>query len=580
MNEKLTINYSKQKHKSLKLQHNTWDGKRKIRVGYISPDLRHHAVGITIQNMFSYHDKSKFEILAFSCYEESNDEITAKIKESVDEFVEIFDKDVVVAAKKINEHKPDILIDLGLFTAYARMDVFALRPAPISVAWLGLASTTGSRFYDYVIGDHVVVLPEHEKFYAEKIVRMPHSYHIFDHKQYYPYTPQRQPITRNQYASSLPEDLSNPPVFFCNYANNYRLDPYIFHRWLTIIKKTPHSTLILKYYNEESMNNLLDVIKEKYPELVFDGNPQKDWPKVIFHRGGGQDHIAMKTVCDIHLDVPKYNGHSTSGDLLWGGVPILTEPLTTMASRAAASFATTSGIQKMAVAQSPDDYVSKAVYYGTNKEELAKVRSKLEAERMENPLFDTFLFTKHLEDAFTQMMKLEFIEESDPKSIDVNNLINKYGAKAMKLMNEKQNEQQEDKQDDEQGGNEENNEDQKEQDQKQEEVVADKVGPKDIVQVIAEKKIELVKAELELLEKQKGDQAMPEQTKAKEIPKKDTEKMLDKLLGKNAQEGAQILKNLFKTDRKPGAELNPNAAQREDGEDNMGLNDAKIILPK
>jgi len=200
------------RRKTETLETPVWDGKRRIRVGYISPDIRHHAVGIQIQSMFEYHNRSEFEIFVFSCYEGSShsDEIYQKIKRNIDHMVDVHEADVYQAAKKINSHQVDILIDIGLFTAYARMDVFALRPATISAAWLGLATTTGSKFYDYIIADPFVVLPEHEQFYSEKIVALPHSYHIFDHKQYYPFTPKADTIKSEYFHTPIPKDTSPP----------------------------------------------------------------------------------------------------------------------------------------------------------------------------------------------------------------------------------------------------------------------------------------------------------------------------------------------------------------------------------
>eukprot|EP01117_Protostelium_nocturnum_P020129 TRINITY_DN8928_c0_g1_i1.p1 TRINITY_DN8928_c0_g1~~TRINITY_DN8928_c0_g1_i1.p1 ORF type:complete len:696 (+),score=160.97 TRINITY_DN8928_c0_g1_i1:96-2183(+) len=417
----------KSTHPSLPI--NSWDGKRKIRVGYLSPDIRLHAVGVQIQSMFGYHDKEQFEILIFSCNKDSHDRLTEKMRNAADEFYEVYEKDVYEAAKIVNDAKPDILIDLGLYTAYSRMDVMALRPAPIQVAWLGLAATTGSRFYDYIIADPFVITPEFEPYYIEKPVIMPHSYHIFDHKQNYPVPPMRMKIERSHFHSTLPSDIHRPPFLYCNHANNYRLDPYIIHRWVEIIKRVPDSVLVFKHHSDDSTRNMEKYMNDTYPELHAN-HDSESWPRYIFHKGGGHNHIDMKTICDIFLDIPKYNGHSTSGDMLWGGIPLITEPLTTMASRAAASFAISSGIAEVSIANSGQEYIDKAVYYGIHRDEIEAARKKLEDERMINPLFDTFLFTKHLEDAYKQMMDIEYNQQKKPRKIIVNNLIKTHGAEA------------------------------------------------------------------------------------------------------------------------------------------------------
>eukprot|EP01117_Protostelium_nocturnum_P013800 TRINITY_DN5192_c0_g1_i4.p1 TRINITY_DN5192_c0_g1~~TRINITY_DN5192_c0_g1_i4.p1 ORF type:complete len:153 (-),score=32.86 TRINITY_DN5192_c0_g1_i4:8-466(-) len=147
-------------------------------------------------------------------------------------------------------------------------------------------------------------------------------------------------------------------------------------------------------------------------------------------RGGGMDHIHQKSICNLYIDIPKYNGHSTSGDMLWAGVPVLTLPLESMASRAAASFIKTSGIPEL-IADSWEDYEEKAVWLSSFPPEYFAFRKKIEDERMTNPLFDTFLFVKHLEEAFEEMMRIRYAEKSNPRHFQVQNLQSTFGAKQL-----------------------------------------------------------------------------------------------------------------------------------------------------
>ncbi|PRP73842.1 putative UDP-N-acetylglucosamine-peptide N-acetylglucosaminyltransferase [Planoprotostelium fungivorum] len=417
--------------KGNKLPLPTWDGKRKIRVGYVSPDIRQHAVGIVIRSMFGFHDKERFETFVYSTYDKSgpNSDIYKKIKAEADHLIDLHEPDTYKAAKRINDDQIDILVDIGLFTAHARMDVFGLRPAPISVAWLG------SKYYDYIIGDSFAVPPQYEEFYAEKLVAMPHSYHIFDHKQYYKEPGPVPAITQSMFHTPIPKDtVHDRPFFFCNHANNYRMDPYIFSDWMNIVQQTPNSTLILKYYNENSRKNAQKQASYyKGIRMHPEGGPSEtnEWYSIIFQKGGGMDHVTSKSICDLFLDVPLYNGHSTSA------IPIVTKPLQTMAARAAGSFARTSG-NHHGIANSSKEYIELAVKFGTEKKEMQRVKRELQERRMDNPLFDTHLFVKHLEAAYTEMMVIHHNEKSSPRRIQVPNLVHKYGARVMREKKQKE----------------------------------------------------------------------------------------------------------------------------------------------
>eukprot|EP01117_Protostelium_nocturnum_P013801 TRINITY_DN5192_c0_g1_i6.p1 TRINITY_DN5192_c0_g1~~TRINITY_DN5192_c0_g1_i6.p1 ORF type:complete len:726 (-),score=143.54 TRINITY_DN5192_c0_g1_i6:8-2185(-) len=418
--------------KAMMLTYPKWDGKRKIRVGYVSPDIRNHAVGIQIRSMFEYHDHDSFEIFVYSVNEEAKmpDHVYAKVNQTADRLTDIHIKEWSEAAKRINDDQCDILIDLALFTAYSRMDVFAAKPAPIQVAWLGLAVTTGAPHYDYIIADQTVIPEESFPHYSEKVVWMPHSYHIFDHKQFYG-LPSSKKYSFSQYLFSTKIPTDQPPptqFFFCNHQNNYRLDPQIIYHWTNILKRTNGTTLIIKHQTDESTDEV------KKQALSFGISTEVDtpgeWPRLLFMRGGGMDHIHQKSICNLYIDIPKYNGHSTSGDMLWAGVPVLTLPLESMASRAAASFIKTSGIPEL-IADSWEDYEEKAVWLSSFPPEYFAFRKKIEDERMTNPLFDTFLFVKHLEEAFEEMMRIRYAEKSNPRHFQVQNLQSTFGAKQL-----------------------------------------------------------------------------------------------------------------------------------------------------
>ncbi|PRP89805.1 beta-galactosidase [Planoprotostelium fungivorum] len=402
----------------------TYDGKRRIRVGYLSPDIRHHAVGIQIRSMFQYHDRDQFEIFVYSATTDpkNHDFIYKTIEPHVEHMIDLPSTQTWESAgQMINDAQVDILIDMGLFTAYSRMDIFAAKPAPIQACWLGLAVTTGAYHYDYIIADKISLPEEMEEYYSEKAVWMPHSYHIFDHKQYYGNPGDRMRPRHDFFQGEIPQNFDGKlPFFYCNFQNNYRFDPIIFYEWLTIIKSTDDSTLILKHHTEDST----EIFKREAEKLGIPRNSRNSlgWPRIMYMRGAGLDHVKHKSVCDLHLDIPKYNGHSTTGDLLWGGVPVLTYPLESMAARAAASFVSASGLPEM-VTHSWTEYREKAIYYSTpaGRADIERMRQHLTTNRMTNPLFDTFLFVKHLEESYRMMMDVHH-HEKYPRRLEVKNL--------------------------------------------------------------------------------------------------------------------------------------------------------------
>jgi len=333
-----------------------------------------------------------------------------KIRNQVEHYVDVGTLSLPQACQRIyEEDKIDVLIDLGLFTAYARTDYFVPRPAPIQVAYLGLATTTGGSWMDYVVVDPVVAPHHYAKYYTEKLAVLPHSYHVVDHRQSYGI--QQEPDRRSR-------GIPNNKFIYCNHANNIRLNPEIFEHWMNILKRTPNSTMVLKHFNDEATKNL-KVEAKKRGVLVSDNI---DETQIIFQYGiGGGEHIAVKAMCDLYLDCHYYNGHSTSADMLWAGVPMVTYPGETMASRAAASFATSTqveGVERM-IANSWEEYEEKALDMAKNRDTTTKkMREELRATRLTMPFFDTGRWVRNFERAMEQMFA-RYIEGKKPDHVYV-----------------------------------------------------------------------------------------------------------------------------------------------------------------
>eukprot|EP01117_Protostelium_nocturnum_P016818 TRINITY_DN6736_c0_g1_i1.p1 TRINITY_DN6736_c0_g1~~TRINITY_DN6736_c0_g1_i1.p1 ORF type:complete len:756 (-),score=193.70 TRINITY_DN6736_c0_g1_i1:96-2216(-) len=409
-----------------------WDGQRKIKIAYISPDFRFHAVGIQVVDMFQFHNKDKFEVYCIDVSTVDPDFIFERIKENCQHFIHMVglgsnsNHEVI---KQLRDNEIDIAIDLALTTAGGKPHVFAQRPVAIQIAWLGLACTTGMKEYDYIFGDAVVNPEEYDKYYDENVVVLPNSYHIFNHNRYYGNPPPQwedwdkvEKLFRPKAPPMEKGGLNKKFFHFCNFQNNERVTPSEFHAWMEILRRTPDSILILRHHGKLNMKHLL-MTAEDYGIITdvkderYDTQPNR----VVFTEASGSDHISIKgSICDMYLDAHYYNGHSNGGDMIHAGVPGLTFPWQTMASRAVASFYTTSGHPEL-ITNSWDDYIEKGVYYGTHREETYELKRKLVEKRLnnENPLFDVPLFVAHIEDAMTIMMKRYHIDKTPAKRLVV-----------------------------------------------------------------------------------------------------------------------------------------------------------------
>jgi len=378
----------------------------RIRVGYVSYDLRYHAVGLQVQSMFGFHNRDKFEVFVYNTNDGLKDpyidsDVWKKINRTVEHAVELGKIPVNLGAERINNDSIDILIDLNLFTAHHRMDIFSVRPSPIQVAYLGLATTTGANWMDYVVVDHTVVPIYQAQHFSEKLIYMPFSYHIFDHKQNYGI---KEPFQRMGFG--LPEKK----ILFCNHQNNQRLYPEAFDHFANIVKVVENSSIVLKFYNDYQANNMKENARQR--GLIVSDDPNES--QLIFMHGTGDgSHIQMKAMCDVYLDMHNYNGHSTGGDMLWAGVPVVTFPGESMASRAGASFAKTMGFPEL-IANSWEEFEKIAIELGTNHDKYHDIRSRLEASRVNSPLFDTARWVRDFEFALEKMY--DMYRKGEPKN--------------------------------------------------------------------------------------------------------------------------------------------------------------------
>src|SRR5258706_9133423 len=355
----------------------------RIRIAYLSADFHQHATSYLIAGLFEHHDKSCFETTAISLTPDDNSSVRRRLQASFERFIDaetLSDDQIANLAKTL---EIDILVDLNGLTKDSRTNVFARRPSPIQVNYLGYPGTMGAKYIDYIIADQIVIPKNHYEFYSEKIVFLPNSYQVNDSKRFI----SERIVARN--------DLGLPPTgfVFCCFNNNYKIVPLIFDCWTRILKQVEGSVLWLLEDNAMAANNLR---KEATARGV-------NAERLIFaKRMPLSDHLARHRLADLFLDTLPYNAHTTASDALWAELPVLTCPGETFARRVAASLLQSIDLPEL-IAPTLKSYEQLAIDLAVRPEILATIKRKLAQNRLTTPLFDTKHFTKHLEAAYTAM---------------------------------------------------------------------------------------------------------------------------------------------------------------------------------
>lgn len=364
-----------------------WQGEHyrhdRIRVAYVSADFREHPVSFLLAGMFESHDKSRFDITAISLGSDDNTEMRQRLKESVGHFIDVKAHSDDQIADIVKSSEADILVDLMGFTAESRTGIFARCAAPIQVNYLGYPGTMGANYIDYVIADSILIPASHQNSYTEKIVYLPNSYQGNDTKR----NISKKIFTRAE--CGLPDS----GFVFCCFNNSYKILPSVFDRWMRILLEVPGGVLWLLEDNATAVINL-----KREAELRGISAERLVFAK----RMSLPDHLARHRLADLFLDTLPYNAHTTASDALWAGLPVLTQIGEAFAGRVAASLLSAIGLPELII-ETSEEYVQLAIDLAKHPEKLAAIKHKLAENRLTAPLFDTKLFTKHIESAYTAM---------------------------------------------------------------------------------------------------------------------------------------------------------------------------------
>ncbi len=359
---------------------------RRIRIGYLSNDFYHHATAFLAVELFERHDRDRFEIFAYSHGPNDESPMRARLLKAFDHFIEVGALSDVEAARRIRADGIDILVDLKGYTQGSRTEILALRPAPVQVNYLGYPGTMGAPFIDYIIGDRVVTPLAAQAFYDERIVQLPGAYQPND----------RQRVIAPETPSRAECELPDGAFVFCCFNNTYKITPALFEIWMRLLDAVPDSVLWLFEANKLAQDNL------QYEA----GGHGIDPARLIFApRRHLPEHLARHRHADLFLDTLPYNAHTTASDALWAGVPIVTCPGESFASRVAASLLHAVGLPEL-VAKTLEDYEALALALAQDPAGLAALKAKLVRSRDTAPLFDAAAYATGIEAAYQRMHDL------------------------------------------------------------------------------------------------------------------------------------------------------------------------------
>lgn len=351
-----------------------------LRIGYLSSDMHEHATAYLMAELFEQHDESQFEVFVYSTGPDKPSAARERIQQAAHHFYDIAAMASQEAAEQIKWHGIDILIDLKGHTQNSRLDIVALRPAPVQMHYLGYPGTTGLQAIDYFISDAVCTPKGHDAYFTEKVIRLPHSYQINDRKRPLP----DSTISRKEYG--LPED----GVVFCNFNQSYKITPDLFAVWMRVLKQTQSSVLWLLEYSTETTQQ----IKAHAKAAGIDP------ARIIMAPHAALDKHMQRYACaDFVLDTSPINSHTTASDALWCGVPLVTLTGETFASRVAASLLHASQLEQL-ITHDLAAYEQQILALAQDNTKLNNIKMHLQKNRMELPLFDSAHTTKALEAAY------------------------------------------------------------------------------------------------------------------------------------------------------------------------------------
>lgn len=358
---------------------------RRLRVGYVSADLRRHSVAYFIEPVLSRHDRGQFEIFAYSGSAHA-DAVTQRLKASVDQWRDVFALNDDSLTRLVREDRIDILVDLGGFSANNRLTAFARKPAPVQATWLGYPTTTGLAQMDYRISDWLVDPEGSDGLSAERLVRLANSYFCYG-------GPGLEPEV-----GACPGSREGR-ITFGSFNSLAKIGEETARLWVRVLDAVPGSRLIIKSAPLADAA-VADQVRHRFETsgLARERLSLSGWKEDL------EDHLQVYRDVDVALDSYPYNGATTTCEALWMGVPVVSLAGETHASRMGRSILHSVGLAEL-VAQTQDRFADIAAGLARDPERLAAMRAGLRERMRLSPLMDAQNFTRDLESAYRSMWR-------------------------------------------------------------------------------------------------------------------------------------------------------------------------------
>jgi protein O-GlcNAc transferase len=358
--------------------------KPRLRIGYVSPDFRNHAVGHMTCRLYGLHDRTQYEVYGYALQPDDGGSIRREITAGCDVFRDCTAWSAPKIAERIGYDGIDILINLGGYTDNARPEIFALRPAPIIAGYLGPNGTMGAPYIDYWISDAVANPPEQDRYVSEKVVRLAGTCMTYNDQ-----------LMIDDAGSRAGHGLPQVGFVFCCFNTGFKIEPTIFALWMDLLKDVKDSVLWLYAQTPMMAANLTREAARQgidAKRLVF----APPMPLTA--------HIGRYRLADLFLDTLYCNAQTTALDALWAGLPVLTCPGSTFAARMCSSLLTHLALPEL-ITDSVEQYAAQARRLAANRTELASLRTRLATLRAGSPMFRSETIVRHLEQAYREMWR-------------------------------------------------------------------------------------------------------------------------------------------------------------------------------
>ncbi|MDB4860037.1 tetratricopeptide repeat protein [Alphaproteobacteria bacterium] len=353
----------------------------KIKIAYFTPDFFEHAGMINMEGIFKYHNKEKFEIYGFDYGFSNNDDTHHRIKKYFDKFFYVNDLTDEQISKLVKDNQIDIVIHRNGYSQNSRNTLFAKKMAPIQISFLGFPGTMGVDFIDYIVADKTVIPEENTKFFTEKIIYLPNTY--------YPTFNKRKISTKKYHRKDL--GIDEQSFIFGSFNNSYKISSIEFKIWMKLLINVENSVLILLVDNKITKINLLNEINKfniDYTRVRF-----LDFINI-------EDHLSRHKIIDLYLDTFNYNGHTSSVDALYAGIPVLTKIGKSFAARVCASILNSCDMSEL-ITNDHSHYYDLAIKISKNKNILNELKFKLNNNLLNKPLFNTKKYVQNLEKGYS-----------------------------------------------------------------------------------------------------------------------------------------------------------------------------------